>query len=120
MKDYFKYDEIKSYFDDFLTEDSGIDGKSNYFLAINDSDFRDDLHYHAFNTDYYIIGWSSAVEWLEDEIFNVINIIKEYEQFHFGEVTTDLSEPEKVVNMYVYIVGEEIVAEWLENNPLKE
>lgn len=111
MKDYFKYDEIKSYFDDFIAENS---------VALNDSDFRDELHHHAFNNDYYIIGRYKAEQWLEDEVFNVINIIKEYEQFHFGEVTTDLSEPEKVVNMYTYIVGEEIVAEWLENNPLKQ
>jgi len=120
MKDYFKYEEIKKYFDDFLTEDSGIDGESNNFLAVNDSDFRDDLHYQAFNTDYYIIGTYQAKQWLGVKVFDVINIIKEYEQLHFGEVTTDLSDPEKVVNMYVYIVGEEIVAEWLENNPLKE
>ena len=111
MKDYFKYEEIKSYFDDFIAENS---------VALNDSDFRDDLHYHAFNTDYYIIGTYKAKQWLGDEVFDVINIIKEYEQLHFGEVSTDLSEPEKVVNMYTYIVGEEIVAEWLENNPLEE
>ena len=111
MKDYFKYEEIKSYFDDFIAENSA---------ALNDSDFRDDLHYHAFNTDYYIIGTYKAKQWLGDEVFDVINIIKEYEQLHFGEVSTDLSEPEKVVNMYTYIVGEEIVAEWLENNPLEE
>ena len=119
MKDYFKYEEIKSHFDDFLTEDSGIDGKSNYFLAINDSDFRDDLHYHAFNTDYYIIGTYQAEQWLEDKAFAVMNIIKEYEEWNFGEVSTDLSEPEKVVNMYAYIIGEDIVAEWLENNQLE-
>ena len=110
MKDYFKYKEIKSYFDDFLAENS---------VALNDSDFRDDLHYHAFNTDYYIIGTYQAKQWLGDKVFDVINIIKEYEESVFGEVTTDLSEPEKVVNMYVYIVGEEIVAEWLENNQLE-
>ena len=120
MKDYFKYEEIKSHFDDFLAEDSGIDGESNNFLAINDSDFRDDLHYHAFNTDYYIIGTYKAKQWIGEKAFDVINIIKEYEELHFGEVSTDLSDPEKVVNMYVYIVGEEIVNEWLENNPLKE
>ncbi len=28
---------------------------------------------------------------------------------NYGEVTTDLSEPERVVNMYVYIIGEEIL-----------
>ena len=110
-EDYFKYDEIKSYFNDFLAENS---------VALNDSDFRDDLHYHAFNTDYYIIGTYKAKQWLGEKTFDVINIIKEYEQFNFGEVITDLSEPEKVVNMYTYIVGVEIVTEWLENNPLKQ
>jgi hypothetical protein len=120
MKDYFKYDEIKSYFNDFLAEDSGIDGKRNDFLATHYSDFRDDLHYHAFNNDYYIIGTYRAKQWLEDHVFDVINIVKDYEQLNFGEVTTDLSSPERVVNMYAYIVGEEIVAEWLELNPLKE
>ena len=34
---------------------------------------------------------------------------KEFEQFHFGEVTTDLTSPEKVVNMYAYIVGWQVV-----------
>ena len=39
---------------------------------------------------------------------------------NFGEVNTDLSEPERVVNMYTYIVGEEIVNDWLEANPEEE
>ena len=42
-------------------------------------------------------------------MFEVIEVIKEYEQSNFGEVSTDLSDPEKIVNMYTYIVGEEIV-----------
>tara|TARA_R100001440_G_scaffold47361_1_gene67075 strand:+ start:3185 stop:3532 length:348 start_codon:yes stop_codon:yes gene_type:complete len=111
MKEYFKYKEIKEYFNDFISDASE---------ALNDSDFRDELHYHAFNTDYYIIGTYRAKQWLEDQVFEVIDIIKEYEQFNFGEVTTDFSSPERVVNMYAYIVGEEIVAEWLEANPLEE
>ena len=111
MNDYFKYDEIKSYFDNFIAENSE---------ALNNSDFRDELHYHAFNTDYYIIGTYRAKQWLGAEAFDVINIIKEYEQDIFAEVTTDFSDPEKVVNMYAYIVGEDIVAEWLEANPLEE
>src|SRR5210317_2034869 len=94
MKDYFKYNEIKDYFDTFIADNSE---------ALQESDFRDDLHYHAFNTDYYIIGTYQATQWLEDQTFKVINIIKEYEQSNFGEVLTDLSEPEKVVNMYAYI-----------------
>ena len=47
-----------------------------------------------------------------------INFIKEYENDHFGKVTTDLSDPEKVVNMYVYIIGEDIVHEYKEKNNL--
>ena len=68
---------------------------------------------HAFNTDYYIIGTHRSALWLEDQVFNVIEVIKDYEQSNFGEVFTDFSEPEKVVNMYVYIIGEEIVSDYL-------
>jgi len=45
-------------------------------------------------------------------VFNVIQIIKEYEQSNFGEVTTDFSDPERIVNMYAYIIGETIVEEY--------
>ena len=37
------------------------------------------------------------------------NLSQDYEEFNFGELTTDISDPEKVVNMYVYIVGEAIL-----------
>jgi len=68
-----------------------------------------DLHHEIFNTDYYIIGRYQAKEWLGGDAFDCIYDIQEYENFHFGKVTTELSEPEKVVNMYVYVVGEEIL-----------
>ena len=63
-----------------------------------------DVHHQLFNTDYYIIGTYKAEVW-----FEAIREIKEYEKWNFGEVTTDLSNPEKVVNMFVYIKGEEIL-----------
>ena len=81
-----------------------------------------DLHHEIFNTDYYIIGRYQAKEWLGSEAFECIGAIKEYEENNFGEVYTDLSEPERVVNMYVYIVGEqildEVVQEFLANQQL--
>ncbi|GAI78565.1 unnamed protein product, partial [marine sediment metagenome] len=40
---------------------------------------------------------------------NFIGEIQEYENNNFGEVNTDLAQAEKVVNMYVYILGEEIL-----------
>ena len=72
-----------------------------------------DLHHELFNTDYFIIGYYHAEEWLKKNvgIFAAINEIKEYEQSNFGQVTTDLSSSEKVVNMYAYIKGEEILAD---------
>ena len=33
------------------------------------------------------------------------------EEDNFGEVTTDITDPTKLVNMYVYIVGEELIGE---------
>ncbi len=70
----------------------------------------DDLHHELFNTDYYIIGTYKAKQWCGENVFNIVETIKEYETFNFGEVSTDLSNPEAVVNMYVYIVGEEILS----------
>ena len=71
-----------------------------------------DLHNEIFNSDYYIIGRYQAEQWLIKHIgvFNAIGEIKEYEESNFGEVNTDLSESEKVVNMIVYIAGEEILS----------
>ena len=106
----YKKEEIRQYFLDFIEDNKGND---NWL-----EDNIEDLHHHCFNTDYYIIGRHQAKLWLEDQVFNVIDIIKKYENFNFGSVNTDLSEPEKVVNMYVYIVGEQIVYDYL--NKLKE
>ena len=97
----YKYEEVKEYFEDYLKDNS------EYLEEIGE-----DLHHECFNTDYYIIGTYKAEQWLSNQVFNVINIIKEYEEFNFGEVYTDLSDPEKVVNMYVYILGEHIVSEY--------
>jgi len=114
MENYFYYDEIKDYFDDFLNENL------EYFKENWPQSWRDDLHYKAFNTDYYITGSYQAKQWLGDKAFNAIKIVKDYEQDNFGKVSTDLSDAEKVANMYVYIVGLDIVAEWLEANPETE
>ena len=75
-----------------------------------------ELHQSLFNEDYYIIGYFNAQQWLDKhfiDTFEALEDIKEYEEFNFGEVLTDLSEPEKIVNMYVYIIGEEIVFDYL-------
>jgi hypothetical protein len=70
-----------------------------------------DLHHELCNTDYFIIGNHKAKEFLGAETFDIIEMIKDYEQGNFGEVTTDFSDAEKIANMYAYIVGEEILSE---------
>ena len=104
MTKQYKYEEIKAHFEDFINDTNNKDIVENNL---------DDLHHEIFNTDYYIIGRYEATKWLGDQVFNIINIIKEYENDNFGSVNTDFSEVEKVVNMYVYIIGEEIVADYI-------
>ena len=70
-----------------------------------------DLHHEIFNTDYYIVGRYQAKQWLGTAAFDCISEIQEYENAHFGSVITDLSEPERVVNMYVYVIGEQVLEE---------
>jgi hypothetical protein len=106
MKHY-KQSEIQDHFDTWLEETIEHQGQE----WINDN--IDDLHHYAFNEDYYIIGTYQAKQWLGDHVFDVIETIKEYEQDNFGQVSTDLSCPEKIVNMYAYIVGEQIVYDYI-------
>ena len=96
---YFKQEEIKEHALDQIKEHLQYD--KNYL----DNDFSE-IHHDLFNADYYIIGYYKAEQWLGSHVFECIREIQEYEQSNFGEITTDLSSSEKVVNMYVYIIGE--------------
>ncbi len=85
-----------------------------------------ELHNQIFNEDYYIVGYYQAEQWLGTDTFQVIAEIKDYEEMNFGEPHTDFSSSEAVVNMYVYILGEEViqacfdeVVEKLEDKQLK-
>ena len=108
----YKREEIKDYFDNYINENK------TFFEENYPTTWIDDLHHNSFNSDYYIIGTYRAKLWLDDMVFDVIEHIREYEEMHFGEVTTDFSSPERVVNMYVYIIGEEIVSDYV--NQLEE
>ena len=102
----FKKDEVTKYALEKIQELKDYDVKA-YNQLVRDGD----LHNEIFNLDYFIIGTYEAKQWLSDKAFDVIDYIKEYEQDNFGEVTTDLGNPEAVVNMYAYILGEEILYE---------
>lgn len=70
-----------------------------------------ELHHHLFNMDYYFSYHSDATQWLSDRAFDAIGAIQEYEQFNFGEIYTDLSQPQNVGNMFIYIIVGEILNE---------
>jgi hypothetical protein len=79
---------------------------------VNDDNW-DDLHFHCFNEDYYLIGYYACEQWIAkhfDSTFEAINIIKDYDTEMFGEMTTDLNS-ESIANMLAYIKGEELISE---------
>ena len=97
----YKTEEIKEHLEDSI---------KNYDNETIEQLIKDnELHHEIFNTNYYIIGTYKAKEWLGNKAFDIIGFIKDYENDNFGEVYTDLSDAEKVVNMYVYIIGEELI-----------
>jgi len=74
-----------------------------------------DLHHEVFNTDYYIIGTYEAKEALEEYgVWDAIEKVQTYEKDNFGEIITDLSDPEKLINMLFYIIGEEVLYEMMD------
>ena len=90
--------DVKNYIIQQLNDDVGLDQHIC------------DLHHYLLNEDYFIIGYYKAEQWLKkDSIFNAIEIIKNYENDNFGQVSTDLSSSESVANMLAYILGEEIL-----------
>ena len=79
----------------------------------------DDLHHRLFNEDYYIIGYYQADQWLKQHdvsAFDAIDFVQEYERNNFGETHTKINA-EAIVNMLVYIVGEQVLWECLRNCP---
>jgi hypothetical protein len=74
-----------------------------------------DLHNEVFNTDYYIIGTYKAKQALaEYDAWDAIEKVQTYEKDNFGEIYTDLSDPEKLINMLYYIIGEEVLYEMMD------
>ena len=70
-----------------------------------------ELHFKCFNQDYFITGYYQANEFIKKHFYNVfdaIDIVREYEENNFGQFTTDINS-EAICNMLAYIIGEEIV-----------
>ncbi len=92
-----QYEAIKNYGLDQLLEQEGTDSS--------------ELHHALYNTNYFKIHTSEAMKFMGDKAFDFIGMVQEYEKSEFGEITTDLSDPCKVVNMVAYIIGDELLKE---------
>lgn len=110
---------------------------SQVLAIMEDSDGQDyndfdELFNACFNADEYIIGTYKAAQALNDfkpnedldpvntnslpdGAFGAIGLIQQYEEDNFGEVDTDLSNPEKVASMVAYIRGESLFDEVLDD-----
>jgi hypothetical protein len=72
-----------------------------------------DMHNALFNQDYYIIGYYQAEQWMLHHnitAFQGLEYVHDYEQSNFGE-KRDYTDAEALVNMIVYIKGEELLHE---------
>lgn len=99
-----KHNEMKQEAIEAIME--ALDGYSDYYC---------DLHNEVFNTDYYIIGTYEAKEALREyDVFEAIELVQKYEKEQFGEIYTDLSDPERLINMVYYIIGDEVIGEMYE------
>ena len=94
--------ELKGYVFDLI--DEGVLTEEN----------RDDWHFFAFKESPYLIGYYECKGWLAlhgIDIFEAIRICQEYEMDNFGQIYKPYDNAETLVNMLVYIYGEEVIAE---------
>lgn len=88
-----------------------IDGMSD---KISEGQYKDDLHHVLFNEDYFIIGYFQASEFLKEvdvDPFEAIAYVIEQEIELFGEnqLTADDMNSERIVNLFAYFKGQELL-----------
>ncbi len=96
--------ELTEYLNDFISDNNDVKWANP----------DNDLHFHAFNEDYYIIGYYQAEEWLKKhdlEIFEAMVICNDFERENYGEIQTSFDNAEKLVNHLVYWYGLELCSE---------
>ena len=74
-----------------------------------------ELHHEIFNMTYYIVGYYDCEKWLEKHrvsVFDGIKFCQDYERDNFGhDAVGRYDNAETLVNMIVYIIGEDVLNE---------
>jgi len=102
---YYKYDEIKNELLNYIEDNN---------LTLVDALNNDDLHFNVYNSDYFIIGYYNAEQWLIDEgrnyTFEVLEYVQEKSEEMFGTIEK-ITDAERLVNLYSYWLGYEVIAD---------
>ena len=103
--EYYKYDEIKNELLDYV---------ENNNLTLSEALQDDDLHFKVYNSDYFIIGYYNAEQWLikddRNYTFEVLGYVQEQEEIALGTIEK-IDNAERLVNLYAYWLGYEVIAE---------
>ena len=54
---------------------------------------KSDLHHHLFNSNYYIIGYWNAQQWLDKHgisVFEALETIRKYEEFNYYLIASNI------------------------------
>lgn len=92
---------------EYYTEVEALEDIKNFIIDNNVKSYEhyEDLHHNVFN-----FGYRGGLEALEEYgVFKAIGEVQQYEMGHFGEVYTDLSDPNSVSDMLWYIIGEDAI-----------
>ena len=76
---------------------------------------KDEWCFYLFEEDYYIIGSRRAENWLtlhDISPFKAIGIVKDYQEYNYGERDLDYSFPVDVVNGCIEALG----VEWMQED----
>ena len=83
----------------------------NYKKDILEKRLNDFLSSDSFNKE---MDDDEAIEFIGNKTFEILDFVRTYEIDNFGELNTDISNPIRLLNMYAYIIGEEIIEDYFE------
>ena len=73
-----------------------------------------ELHHEVFNTVELIDNRTDAIHFLGDLAFPAIEYVNEWELENCGEISIKYSYPKQLANLLMYILGEIVVQEFVE------
>ena len=81
--------------------------------GVGEGSYGADLHHDLCNTDYFIIGTYQAKQWLGSDVWDVIQLVTDWERDNLGEgnCLNDPFDPERFANLAAYVLGSEILGD---------